>query len=124
MNAYVPCTQPESVYEWFGWTPIACVHWALSELLAAADRARAPLWTGDATTESSGEQDHGDRVPLSKPPLASGPPGGGVAVVVGVGVGRGVAVGVGVGRGVAVGVAVGVGVRVGVGVGVCPPPPG
>ena len=56
MNAYVPWTQPDSVYEWPGWTALVCVHWALSELLAAADRACAPEWTGLPTTVSSGEQ--------------------------------------------------------------------
>src|SRR5215470_8486700 len=99
---------------------MVCVHWALSELLAAAARAWEPEWTGLETTLSSGEQVHGDRAPDSKPPLATRLPGGGgggVAVGVGVGVGVGVLVGVGVGVGVRVGVAVGVGV------GVPPPPP-
>src|SRR5215831_17000560 len=96
------------------------VHWALSELLAAAARAWEPEWTGPATTLSSGEQVHGDREPDSKPGFATRLPGTGVG-----GGGGGVAVGVGVGRGVAVGVGVGVrdGVAVGVGVGVGVPPP-
>src|SRR5215471_7237330 len=103
---------------------MVCVHWALSELLAAAARAWEPEWTGLETTLSSGEQVHGDREPDSKPGLATRLPpagvgggGGGVAVGVGVGVGVGAAVGVGVRVGV------GVGVRVGVAVGVPPPPP-
>src|SRR5215469_6933828 len=105
---------------------MVCVHWALSELLAAAARAKEPEWTGLETTLSSGEQVHGDREPDSKPGLATRLPPAGVGVgggggAVGVGVGVGVCVGVGVGGGV--GVAVRVGVAVGVGVGVPPPPP-
>src|SRR5215470_13878741 len=95
---------------------MVCVHWALSELLAAAARAREPEWTGPATTLSSGEQVHGDREPDSKPGFATRLPatgvgggGGGVALGVGVGVGVGFIVGVGVGRGVPVGVGVGPG---------------
>src|SRR5215472_1394364 len=82
------------------------VHWALSELLAAAARAREPEWTGPATTLSSGEQVHGDREPDSKPGFATRLPGTGVGVGVGGGGGVGVRVGVGVGC-VGVGVAVG-----------------
>src|SRR5437867_5064592 len=85
---------------------MVCVHWALSLLLAAAERAWVPPWAGLETTVSSGEQVHGDRPPDSKPGLATRlPPVGGGAV--GVGVGRGVAVGVG--AGVPVGVGVGFG---------------
>src|SRR6266700_1259446 len=93
------------------------LHCASSELLAAADRAWTPPWTGVPATVSSGEHVQGERPPDSKPALATRlPPGGGVAVGVGVAVGRGV--GVGVGIGVPVGVGVGPGVPVGLGVGV------
>src|SRR5215472_15336624 len=87
MNAYVPWTQPVSVYEWLGWTAMVWVHWALSELLAAAASAWEPEWTGLETTLSSGEQVHGDSAPDSKPGLASRLPGTGVRVGVAVGVG-------------------------------------
>src|SRR5579859_3858434 len=97
MNAYVPWTQPVSVYEWPGWTAIVCVHWALSELFAAAARAWEPECAGPETTLSSGEQVHGASEPDSKPPLASRLPGTGVG-------GGGVAVGLGVGVGVGAGV--------------------
>src|SRR5215471_12131915 len=99
---------------------MVCVHWALSELFAAAASAWEPEWTGPATTLSSGEQLQGDREPDSKPGLASRLPVAGVGVGgggVSVGVGAGVGVGVGLGVGVAVGVGVGRGVPVGVGVG-------
>src|SRR5215472_9965193 len=109
MNAYVPWTQPVSVYEWLGWTAMVWVHWALSELLAAAASAWEPEWTGLETTLSSGEQVHGDSAPDSKPGFATRLPATGVGVG-----GGGVAVGVGVGVGVAVGVGVGVGVGTGV----------
>src|SRR5215467_13684912 len=69
---------------------MVCVHWALSELLAAAARAWEPEWTGLETTLSSGEQVHGDREPDSKPGLVTRLPGTGVGVG---GVGVGVAVG-------------------------------
>src|SRR5690349_4989999 len=105
------------------------VHWALSELLAAAARAWEPEWVGLPATLSSGEQLHGESAPDSKPGLASRLPepgvgvgGGGVAVGVGVGAGVRLGVGVGVGAGVPVGVGVGVRVGVGVGVGVGPEP--
>src|SRR5215467_6299159 len=101
---------------------MVCVHWALSELLAAAARAWEPEWTGLETTLSSGEQVHGDREPDSKPGLVTRLPGTGVGVGGGgVGVGAGVAVGVGAGVGVPVGVGVG-GVGVGVAVGGGPVP--
>src|SRR5947209_16326535 len=89
---------------------MAWVHWALSELLAAADRAWEPECVGPPATLSRGEQLHGESAPDSKPGLASRLPGTGVGGG-GVAVGRGV--GVGVGRGVPVAVGVGVG----------PPPP-
>src|SRR5437660_3922015 len=93
---------------------MAWVHWALSELLAAADRAWEPECVGLPATLSSGEQLHGESAPDSKPGLASRLPGtgvggGGVAVGRDVGVGVGRAVGVGVGRGVPLAVGVGVG---------------
>src|SRR5215467_10846652 len=75
---------------------MVCVHWALSELFAAAASAWEPEWTGPVTTLSSGEQLQGDREPDSKPGLASRLPVAGVGVGVG---GGGVGVGVAVGGG-------------------------
>src|SRR5438034_7581554 len=101
---------------------MACVHCALSELLAAADSAWLPERTGLDTGVSMDEQLQPARPPVSKPALPSRLPAAGV----GVGVPRGVGVGVGVWLGVGVGVwlGVGVGVWLAVGVGVGPPPPG
>ena len=54
----------------FAFTDTVCVHWAVSESLAAPASALLPLCTGLDTTEPP-EQDQPDRFPASKPGLVS-----------------------------------------------------